>query len=283
MADERARTVAGNDAEDLGFALSCLAAGAITPEELKGWIQLALEQSRELPARVFDLFAPGHANALVPDWRRVIGTWPGTSLSAAEERAVAGIAYARFPARQSGGAGAPDRAAASAALRDSPAIRERFARVFPSIRVPDEGEAGVGSGDAAESGGGAEPDPAPIWWLAGAEDSPLAPEDARRIFVDRMTAGELTTMLESDAGSTLVLVTNRARVMIMLTGLGGESGHATDPLADGLSGGFLLDNGQEDEYRDRDTVALPRALAVIDHILTRSAPPAEGWSVDVEG
>lgn len=277
-ADERARTVAENDAEDLGFALSCLAAGAITPEELKGWIQLALEQSRELPARVFDLFSPGHANALVPGWRRLIGTWPGTSLSAAEGRAVAGIAHARFPELQPGGA-----AAASAALRESPAIRDRFARVFPSIRVPGEAGAGAETGDAAESGTGAEPDPAPIWWLAGAEDSPLAPEDARRIFVDRMAAGELTTMLESDAGSTLVLVTNRARMMIMLTGLGGESGHATDPLANGPSGGFLLDNGQEDEYQDRDTVALPRALSVIDHILTYSAPPAEGWSVDVEG
>ena len=278
MADERARTVAGNDAEDLGFALSCLAAGAITPEELKGWIQLALEQSRELPACVFDLFAPGLANALVPSWRGLIGTWPGTSLSAAEGRAVAGIAHARFPELQPGGA-----AAASAALRESPAIRERFARVFPSIRVPGEAGAGAETGDAAESGTGAEPDPAPIWWLAGAENSPLAPADAQRIFDDRMAAGELTTMLESDAGSTLILVTNRARAMIMLTGLGGESGHATDPLADGLSGGFLLDNGQEDEYRDRDTVALPRALAVIDHILTRSGPPAEGWSVDVEG
>jgi len=48
-------------------------------------------------------------------------------------------------------------------------------------------------------------------------------------------------------------------------------------------GGYLLENGQEDEYADRDTLALSDALSVVEWILIHGAAPEIGWSVDVPG
>ncbi len=59
------------------------------------------------------------------------------------------------------------------------------------------------------------------------------------------------------------------------------SGHAVTPQAAGRSQGFILSNGQNDEYLDEDTVPLPDALRIVDHILTAGAPPGDAtWSVD---
>lgn len=57
--------------------------------------------------------------------------------------------------------------------------------------------------------------------------------------------------------------------------------HAVTPGAAGRSMGFVLANGQHDEYPDADTVPLADALRIIDHILTVGAPPGDTtWSVD---
>lgn len=119
------------------------------------------------------------------------------------------------------------------------------------------------------------------WSLAGVDDSPLAVSEIRTLLADRAAAGKLTTVLQSDTGLMLYLVTNRRRVMVMLMCADGSAGHAIDDGAQGTSCGYLLENGQEDEYADRDTLALPDALSVVEWILIHGAAPEIGWSVDV--
>ncbi|MFF3208095.1 hypothetical protein [Streptomyces sp. NPDC002962] len=53
------------------------------------------------------------------------------------------------------------------------------------------------------------------------------------------------------------------------------------PEAAGRSKGFILANGQHDEYLDEVTVPLPDALWIVDRILTAGTPPGDTtWSVD---
>lgn len=66
-------------------------------------------------------------------------------------------------------------------------------------------------------------------------------------------------------------------------GADGRAGHAIDEGAQGTSGGYLLENGQEDEYADRDTLTLPDALSVVEWILIHGAAPEIDWSIDVPG
>ena len=78
-----------------------------------------------------------------------------------------------------------------------------------------------------------------------------------------------------------MIVANGKRAMVMLLEEPGDSGaHAVDPGATGASGGFVLDNGQVDEYPNRDTVPWARAKAVIRRIVATGDPPDSGWQVD---
>ncbi|MET8860813.1 hypothetical protein [Streptomyces sp. NPDC004579] len=57
--------------------------------------------------------------------------------------------------------------------------------------------------------------------------------------------------------------------------------HAIDPGSYGSSDGFLLSNGQYDEYRDEDTVPLEEAFRIVDHIVGKGSwPPDARWVVD---
>jgi hypothetical protein len=80
----------------------------------------------------------------------------------------------------------------------------------------------------------------------------------------------------------LAVVTNVERAMVMLLdGVGDPGEHAADPTADGLSGGFVLANGQHDEYPDEDTVPLTEAFRIVHHILAKGTPPADAaWKID---
>ena len=113
------------------------------------------------------------------------------------------------------------------------------------------------------------------WRLDGTSDwlSPRAILDA----IDaRMRAGELTTYLESDAGRIIGWVTNRERVMLMLlAGVGDAGAHAVDPTGQGESTGYVLHNGQVDEYRDADTVALPEAKRLLSSLVTHGTFPSD--------
>jgi len=269
MGEERTWHVTRDDSADLGFALSCLVPGAITLEEFKNWIYLVLAESEEFPDYLIELIDFEHKHELIRSWRDVVGFWPASPLSRVEERGVVGIGYARFPQFRHD---TISRGEARATLQQSDALRDRFARSFPTIDIPgDEQTAGIADDDRRVS----------TWWLAGDDAHPLTISEVQTRFINQSAAGCRTMVLESDTGLTLRLVTNRTRVMVMLTGPGDAAGHAIDPAAVGTSGGYLLDNGQEDEYADRDTVTIPDALTLIGHVLSRGTPPQDRWSIDV--
>ena len=98
----------------------------------------------------------------------------------------------------------------------------------------------------------------------------------------RIARGKLESWLTSSSGRLLAVVTNTERAMVMLLDGEGDPGeHAIDPGADGNSDGFVLSNGQNDEYADEDTVPLPEALRIVHHILTHGNPPTDAaWRDD---
>jgi hypothetical protein len=77
-------------------------------------------------------------------------------------------------------------------------------------------------------------------------------------------------------------VTNGTRAMVMMLDEPGDADeHATNPIATGEQGGYVLGNGQHDTYDNTDTVPLEQALAIVEHILDRDRPPvAAGWHID---
>ncbi|MFJ5921803.1 hypothetical protein ACIQF6_04240 [Kitasatospora sp. NPDC092948] len=106
----------------------------------------------------------------------------------------------------------------------------------------------------------------------GAIGSPDAVAGLRQ----RIDAGRLESWLRSSRGRQLAVVSNGERATVMLLdGPDGPGGHTVDPGANGRSGGYLLANGQADEYPDEDTVPLDRALRLVRHLLDVGAPPPD--------
>ena len=113
------------------------------------------------------------------------------------------------------------------------------------------------------------------WRLDGTSDW-LSPQAILDAIDARMRVGELTTYLESDAGRIIGWSTNRERVMlILLAGVGDAGEHAVDPTGQGESTGYVLDNGQVDEYRDADTIPLPEAKRLLSSLVTHGTFPPD--------
>ncbi|MEU5164489.1 hypothetical protein AB0G74_33380 [Streptomyces sp. NPDC020875] len=120
-------------------------------------------------------------------------------------------------------------------------------------------------------------------WTVGPDPAPVAPGDVPELLRARAGRGELETWLTSSAGRSLAVLSNNRRAMVMLLERPGDPGeHAVDPDAgDEWSDGFVLANGQDDEYPDQDTVPLPEALRIVAHILATGAPPPDAaWRID---
>lgn len=98
----------------------------------------------------------------------------------------------------------------------------------------------------------------------------------------RIGRGTLETWLTSSSGRLLAVVTNTRRAMVMLLDGEGDPGeHAVAPGADGWSDGFVLSNGQDDEYPDEDTVPLAEAFRIVRHIVAHGTPPEDApWKAD---
>ncbi|MER5465511.1 hypothetical protein ABT010_33445 [Streptomyces sp. NPDC002668] len=120
-------------------------------------------------------------------------------------------------------------------------------------------------------------------WIFSDGTVPASPAAALAVLRERIAAGQLETWLTSSRGRSLAVVTNAKRAMVMLLDDEAEPGeHAVTPEAAGRSKGFILANGQHDEYPDEDTAPLADALRIVDHILTAGAPPGDtAWSVDI--
>ncbi|MGW8884569.1 hypothetical protein [Streptomyces sp. NPDC055749] len=96
----------------------------------------------------------------------------------------------------------------------------------------------------------------------------------------RISGGQLDTWLTSSSGRRLAFVTNSQRAMLVLMDGEGDAGrHAVDPGAEGSSDGFVLSNGQNDEYLDVDTVPLEEAFRIVNHIVSRGSWPADAHCV----
>ncbi|SDT80599.1 hypothetical protein SAMN05216371_6381 [Streptomyces sp. TLI_053] len=121
------------------------------------------------------------------------------------------------------------------------------------------------------------------WEVAGVGPvGPVGPGAALAELRAMAAEGGFEAWLTNGSGRQLAVVSNTERVMVVLTeGAGDPGGHAVDPGAEGRSSGFVLTNGQYDEYPDEDTVPIGRALRIVEHILATGRPPADTlWSVD---
>lgn len=120
------------------------------------------------------------------------------------------------------------------------------------------------------------------WHLEG-QAEPVGAGDVAATIELRVSQGAMTACLESSRGRTIHLVGNGSRAMVMLLehrdGDPGE--HAVDPAGAGTSGGFVLEDGQVDEYDDRDTVPMGEALRIVAHLVAEGVPPVDAsWQVD---
>ncbi|MFF3355367.1 hypothetical protein ACFYWN_22630 [Streptomyces sp. NPDC002917] len=120
------------------------------------------------------------------------------------------------------------------------------------------------------------------WVIDDGITVPVLSERVLQTLRARIADGLLETWLTSSSGRSLAFVTNTERAMVvLLEGEGDPGEHAVDPGADGSSEGFVLSNGQHDEYPDEDTVPLDEAFRIIDHIVSKgSRPPNARWVVD---
>lgn len=96
----------------------------------------------------------------------------------------------------------------------------------------------------------------------------------------RTLAGE--TWFECDDGRLLSVTTNGERAMVMLLREAGDEGeHAITPDADGAQDGYVLGNGQNDTYPNRDTIPLDRAHDVVERLIDHDdRPSGVSWQED---
>lgn len=119
-------------------------------------------------------------------------------------------------------------------------------------------------------------------WVLSDGTAPASAAAALAVLRERISTGQLETWLTSASGRLLAFISNTERAMVMLLDDEDDPGeHAMDPGASGSSDGFVLENGQHDEYPNQDTLPLADALQVVEHILTTGAPPPlTAWSID---
>lgn len=119
-------------------------------------------------------------------------------------------------------------------------------------------------------------------WSFNESKAPVAADEALDVLCRRIAEGRLESWLASSSGRLLAVVTNTERMMVMRLNDEGDPGeHAVSPGAEGRSRGFVLTNGQDDEYADEDTVPPPEAFRIVRHILTEGSPPPDAaWTVD---
>ncbi|MFJ3786837.1 hypothetical protein [Streptomyces sp. NPDC090093] len=120
------------------------------------------------------------------------------------------------------------------------------------------------------------------WVINGDSPVPVSSEVVLEALRTRIDSGQLETWLASSSGRSLAFVTNAERAMVMLLDDEGDPGeHAVDPGAQGASDGFVLSNGQDDEYPNEDTVPIGEAFRLVKQIVATGSWPADArWVVD---
>ncbi|MBT2540063.1 hypothetical protein J7E99_04915 [Streptomyces sp. ISL-44] len=118
------------------------------------------------------------------------------------------------------------------------------------------------------------------WHLQGSAGHAYSGAEARQLLRNRWDWGNQETWFENEAGRLLAVVTNGERSMVVLLDGEGDPGeHLVDPRGEGSSGGYLLSNGQDDTYADRDTVAFDVAGHAVAYFIEHGTWPAEVTAV----
>ncbi|MEU0822519.1 hypothetical protein ACWC4A_38005 [Streptomyces mirabilis] len=120
------------------------------------------------------------------------------------------------------------------------------------------------------------------WVIDDGSRAPVSSDTVREVLRARIAGGQHETWLASSSGRLVAFVTNNERAMMSLVNEEGDPGeHAVDPGVGGSSEGFVLSNGQHDEYPNEDTVPLEEAFRILSHILSEGSwPPDTSWMVD---
>ncbi|MFD3870230.1 hypothetical protein [Streptomyces sp. NPDC058623] len=119
-------------------------------------------------------------------------------------------------------------------------------------------------------------------WVFTDSAVPAWAATALDVLQERIAAGNLETWLTSshDRSPAIISGTDHARFML-LDDEADPGEHAISPGANSSSSGFVLANGQDDEYPDEDTVPFPEAMRIVSYILTTGAPPTGvPWTID---
>ncbi|WP_371677472.1 hypothetical protein [Streptomyces sp. NBC_01276] len=112
------------------------------------------------------------------------------------------------------------------------------------------------------------------WRLLGSASDGYSGAEARSLLVRRLDWASQETWFDDGRGRLLSVVTNGERAMVALVDGEGDPGeHLVDPRAEGVSGGYLLSNGQIDTYSDRETVPFPVACRAVEHFIEHDAWP----------
>ncbi|MEU1536148.1 hypothetical protein [Streptomyces fagopyri] len=120
------------------------------------------------------------------------------------------------------------------------------------------------------------------WVIDDGSRAPVSFDTVREVLRARIAGGQRETWLASSSGRLVAFVTNNERAMMSLVNEEGDPGeHAVDPGVGGSGKGFVLSNGQHDEYPNEDTVPLEEAFRILSHILSEGFwPPDTSWMVD---
>ncbi|MFC4911592.1 hypothetical protein [Actinomadura gamaensis] len=120
------------------------------------------------------------------------------------------------------------------------------------------------------------------WTIEGDTAVVVSADEALETLRERIGSGRLETWLIGSTGRSMAVVTNTERALVMLCEGDGDPGErAVDPGAPGTSKGFVLSNGQVDEYLNEYTVPIDQAFRIVAHIIrTGSWPPDVHWVAD---
>jgi hypothetical protein len=115
------------------------------------------------------------------------------------------------------------------------------------------------------------------WSLEGGE---VHATSVPALLRDRISSGLRWSAFEHSSGEVVMFVTNGERAMVAVLDEPGDPGsHAVDPTAGpGTSGGYVLDNGQADEYLNADTVPVDTGITAVAHFIgNRVLDPTVIW------
>lgn len=120
------------DSSDIGFASTCLAAGAISFSEFKEWIFFVIENSEDVPPYMFEILELENRLDYIRAAREILGFQPAWNADERELCALDGVGYKRFKNFMSDASG---REKALKCLDANQHVEALFRYAFPFINL----------------------------------------------------------------------------------------------------------------------------------------------------